>query len=314
MIDFRRLISFGKSSFVVSLPKSWIEKNKLSKGDLVYLKENEHELNITSREKEESKEIKKAVITTDGKELDLLRAEIVSAYLKNFDLIEIKGADLKDKATDIKSILQNLAGVELLEQSSSRILTKDLLDLKEISVDSLIRRVDIIIRSMIDDSNSSPHEDFHESIYQRDNDVNRLVLLIKRVLRSATLDSYVAKSLNLKVIDLFRYWQVVNSLEMIADEVKRIARSFREVEVSKQNNKELEKTNKELREAYLKIMKAYHTRDVDLACFLEVEAKKRMDYLRSMLRKNSHNSVMRLVFHMRCFNGVMRDFARIMMN
>jgi phosphate uptake regulator len=35
MVEFRRLIGFGKSSFVVSLPKNWIEKNKLVKGDLV---------------------------------------------------------------------------------------------------------------------------------------------------------------------------------------------------------------------------------------------------------------------------------------
>ena len=314
MVEFRRLIGFGKSSFVVSLPKNWIEKNKLVKGDLVYLKEQNYELVITSQEKDDPKKMEKAVVTTDGKDSDTVKAEIIALYLRGYDVIEIKGSDLKAKAAEIKSALHDLAGVELLEQSSDRILTKNLLNLKEISLDSLIRRVDIIIRSMIEDNTSSPHEDFNESINQRDFDVNRLVLLTKRVLRSAVVDAHVAKSLALQNIDLFKYWQVIDALEMAADEVKRISRSFREVEIMKQNNKELEKMNKELREAYLKVMKAYHTKDFSLGYSLELDTKNRMQTLRSMLRKNSHNSVMRLIFHMRCFNGVLREMGRTVVN
>ena len=314
MVEFRRLIGFGKSSFVASLPKNWIEKNKLVKGDLVYLKEQNYELVITSQEKDDPKKMEKAVVTTDGKDSDTVKAEIIALYLRGYDVIEIKGSDLKAKAAEIKSALHDLAGVELLEQSSDRILTKNLLNLKEISLDSLIRRVDIIIRSMIEDNTSSPHEDFNESINQRDFDVNRLVLLTKRVLRSAVVDAHVAKSLALQNIDLFKYWQVIDALEMAADEVKRISRSFREVEIMKQNNKELEKMNKELREAYLKVMKAYHTKDFSLGYSLELDTKNRMQTLRSMLRKNSHNSVMRLIFHMRCFNGVLREMGRTVVN
>lgn len=314
MVDFRRLIGFGKSSFVVSLPKSWIEKNKLVKGDLVYLKEQDHELVITSQEKDDLKKMEKVVVTTDGKEFDTVKAEIIALYLRGYDMIEIKGSDLKSKAQEIKNVLHDLAGVELLEQSSDRILTKNLLNLKEISIDSLIRRVDIIIRSMIEDSTNAPHVDFNESINERDFDVNRLVLLTKRVLRSAVVDAHVAKSLALQNIDLFKYWQMIDALEMAADEVKRISRSFREVELMKQNNKELEKMNKDLREAYLKVMKAYHTKDLGLGYSIELDSKNRMQALRTMLRKNSHNSTMRLIFHMRCFNGVLRDLGRITVN
>lgn len=310
-MEFRRLIGFGKSSFVVSLPKNWIERNKLVKGDLIYLKERDQELILTSQEKEAVKELRKVSITTDAKEIDLLRAEIIAAYLANFDLIEIKGNDLKSKAPEIKSILHDLAGVELLEQSSDRILTKDLLDLKEISIDSLIRRVDIIVRSMIEDSTAAPHEDFYESISHRDVDVNRLVLLTKRVLRSAMMDYQIARSLSIDTIGLLKSWQMINALELAADEVKRISRSFKEVELNKQNKEELEKTNVMMREAYLKVMKAYHTKDIRLAYTIEVETNKRMRLLQTMLKKNNDNSVMRLIFHLRCFNGVLRDIGRI---
>ena len=42
-MEFRKLISFGKTSFVMSLPKGWVVKNKLKKGDLIALEEREDE-------------------------------------------------------------------------------------------------------------------------------------------------------------------------------------------------------------------------------------------------------------------------------
>ena len=43
-MEYRKLISFGKSSYVVSLPKSWVVQNKLKKGDLLYFDEKEKDL------------------------------------------------------------------------------------------------------------------------------------------------------------------------------------------------------------------------------------------------------------------------------
>ena len=51
-MEFRKLIKFGKSSFVISLPKKWLEKNKLKKGDLLYVSENENGLSLTSKDNE----------------------------------------------------------------------------------------------------------------------------------------------------------------------------------------------------------------------------------------------------------------------
>ena len=38
-MEFRKLISFGKSSYVVSLPKAWVVQQKLKKGDLIAVDE-----------------------------------------------------------------------------------------------------------------------------------------------------------------------------------------------------------------------------------------------------------------------------------
>ena len=54
-MEYRKLISFGKSSFVVSLPKSWIKQNKLKKGDLIHFEDEGNNLVIKKKE-EESKD------------------------------------------------------------------------------------------------------------------------------------------------------------------------------------------------------------------------------------------------------------------
>ena len=43
-MEFRKIIAFGKSSFVVSLPKAWMVAHNLVKGDVVYLEEEDDDL------------------------------------------------------------------------------------------------------------------------------------------------------------------------------------------------------------------------------------------------------------------------------
>ena len=51
-MEYRKLIRFGKSSLVISLPKGWTEKNKLGKGSLVYLDVNSEGLVVSPTEKD----------------------------------------------------------------------------------------------------------------------------------------------------------------------------------------------------------------------------------------------------------------------
>ncbi|MBS3134491.1 AbrB/MazE/SpoVT family DNA-binding domain-containing protein, partial [Candidatus Woesearchaeota archaeon] len=39
-MEHRNLIKFGNSSFVISLPKDWIDRNKLKKGDAIFIEQN----------------------------------------------------------------------------------------------------------------------------------------------------------------------------------------------------------------------------------------------------------------------------------
>ena len=94
-MEYRKLISFGKNSFVISLPKSWVRQNNLQKGVLIYVEEQENNLLLSLGSKQETVE-KVKEIPVDGKSVRRLKREIISAYIKDYKTIVLFGEELKD--------------------------------------------------------------------------------------------------------------------------------------------------------------------------------------------------------------------------
>ena len=107
----RKLIGFSKGSFAVSMPKSWVEKNHLKKGDLMAINENGCELVIAPNSAERKEVAQEVTIDANGKDLERLKCEIVSSYLNNCDTINIVSNNLNDQASKIKEIIRNLSGL-----------------------------------------------------------------------------------------------------------------------------------------------------------------------------------------------------------
>jgi len=90
----RKIIKFGNSSHVISLPSSWVKENNLSKGDIVFIEKNGNNELIILPSKDDmsySEKERKIIISVDGKDPETLRREITSAYINWQDIkIEIK--------------------------------------------------------------------------------------------------------------------------------------------------------------------------------------------------------------------------------
>lgn len=264
-MEYRKLISFGKSSFVISIPKSWIGKNKLKKGDLIYLEEKDADLILSPHSQNTEQKEKEITIEVDGKELKHIKREIIGAYIKNHKTIILTGNEIKDKAKEIQSVIQRLVALEVMEQTSKRIVAKDFLNLDDVSTKSILRKLDVIIRSMFEDCEKSFEEDNYESINYRDLDVNKLVFLMFRIVRFGQENtSYAFKKFDLSPVELSNLWWLSYDLESIADEIKRIARYLRQVSLDKHKQKEFIGLLREIKESYLNIMKAYYNKDIPL--------------------------------------------------
>ncbi len=261
----RRLVKAGSATHTVSLPKTWVERYKLQKGDTVYVGENPGgDLLISATHKatpvEEAKEIS---IPLDGKALDSLQREITSAYLNNYRTIHIIGETLGENAARVREMLHSFVALEVAEQTDKRITAKDFLDLKEIDVGKTLRRIDMIVRSMLQDSRATLAGSPPESLAVRDEDVNRQYFLLTRLLRSALRHPPTAEFFKMRNDKILSTWYMTVNLENIADDIKNMSalcKTLKGDEVKKAND-----AYAAVEQAYLDALKAYFTQDKALA-------------------------------------------------
>ena len=284
-IDVRKLISFGKGSYILSVPKSWIEKNNLKKGDLISVNDDGFELVFSANQQEQKADAKEIGIDAKGKTLELLKAEIVSSYLNGYDTINIL-FDNNKEAPKIKDIMRNLSGLEIMEQTSTRIVAKNLININEISISNIIRRMDIITRAMMEDAIlCSRGQSTYESIHHRDADVNRLYFLGYRVIKNAMKNPRLAKSLGTEPWQLHSDTMMILKLEKIADRQKRIARYLCTANLDRNTLSELDKVHTDISEAYNDVMKSYYSKDKQIAFQVEFTNKERTTACDKILEK-----------------------------
>ncbi|MBI2148492.1 phosphate uptake regulator PhoU [Candidatus Woesearchaeota archaeon] len=267
---YRKLIGFGDSSFVVSLPKEWVEKNGLKKGDGLLVDEVNSELKIRPFNSNTIDNNKITEITIDyTNDKQRFKAELIYAYISNFNLINIVGKDLQKNMVDIRSLVESLAALEVVQQSSNKVVLKDLLSISEVVPYDILRRVDRIILSMMEDVDNSIHgnrDGIIEALQQKETDVNKLANLIFKVLRRG-LNPADGVKLGLNVDDIFYYWELTLFVEKVGDQLKRIPRH-----VQGKVDLQVIEAYSALVNQYKNAMKANFTKNVTLA--LDVIASK----------------------------------------
>lgn len=290
-MELRKVVRFGKSSFVVSLPKAWVERNKLKKGEMLAVNEKPDEIVFSLRNaNNKSSDFRK--ITINGKKgIDELKTEITSAYINNYNMIRIENLEEKT-LPKVKEIIHGLVGIEIIEETATVIVAKDLLDISEVSIDTIIRRMDLLTRTMIDDS-LQIEEDRYESIYGRDNEVNRLSLLGFRVARAVINNPALLKMFNTTNWDIVLSRQIIIQLERFADQTKRIARLLRRIR-DKNEKKTFQKHYALLKEKYLQVMKTYYSKNKEEAYKLESTTKNLLRTSDKLCEKYKDTEIIRL--------------------
>jgi len=286
----RRLVKSGASSYTISLPKEWLSRNKLTRGNLLYIKEDSaNKLSITPERIEEKPKLKEITISIDDKKLDAIERELTSAYINNYSSIVIIGSKLIDQTKGIRRILHEFSGLEIIEQTSTRIIAKDFLDLKEISINSIIKRMDMIIRSMTQDLvDNIKNKNLYEDIELRDVDVNRLYFLLYRLIKGALNDPIFASHFEIDNTKILSLWYLIINLENTADAYKNICLSLKSLN-SKSKKFEfgsLERLYQDIRSSYLDVMKAYYTLDKKLA---DNTASRREDIIKRCIPVSEKN-------------------------
>ena len=275
-IDVRKLISFGKGSYIISMPKNWVQRNNLKKGDLVSLSDDGFELVLSAGQNEQKADAREISIEVKSEDIEALKAEVVSSYLNGYDTINVVFDANYKNVPKIKDVMRNLSGLEIMEQTSTRIAAKNLINVNEISIKNIIRRMDVITRAMMEDAILCHRgQCSSDSIHQRDIDVNRLYFLGFRVIKNAMKNPRIAKSLNTEPWELHSDTLIILRLEKIADRQKRIARYLSSAELDRSSLAELDKIHTDISISYNEVMKAFYSKEKALAIEIEISNKER---------------------------------------
>lgn len=310
-MESRKLIKFGNSSHVISIPNSWLKKHNLNKGDSIFIQENGNDIIISGKLKEPTKNNSSIIISTAGKDDEGLSREIVSAYFNRYSTIIIVGKDLSKRASDISSTIHGLVALEIVEQTSDKIIAKDFLKLEEVSIPEIVRKVDITARSMIQDVKLATKIQNDKELYDKDKNINKLCFLLFKVIRSVIREPRLAKTFNLEPIDLFNYWLLTKNLETMADEAKRASRYLSQMKLNEDAKSDLIKILSDIESAYLDAIKAFYKKDKELAYGVSASKIAILKECDSFFEKHKGALVGNLIEKLRGMTNAIKTISRI---
>ncbi|MDP2750772.1 MAG: PhoU domain-containing protein [Nanoarchaeota archaeon] len=288
-MEYRKLIEFGKNSYIISLPKNWIVKNKLKKGDLIYIDEKTDEIWLHAKHKQDENKNKEVFINVDGKNMPQIEREITTAYINNHNSFIISGKELENNAKEIRSIIQNLMALEIMDQTATKMVAKDFMDMETVSIIELIRKMDMITREMMSDSKKTLIENKYENIYLRDEDVNRLSYLVLRVALHALDNPQFAKKSGHKPAYLVSLLRIAYDIESIADETKRVSKYLREFKPADKSLKDVIDLFEMAENLYLSSIKSFFSKDAETAIKLSGIKKEIISRATEVEYKHSKN-------------------------
>jgi phosphate uptake regulator len=225
-METRKIQFTGKSTYLVSLPKSWVTARKLQAGDLIYISENaDGTLNLSSRG---HKRDPKVVVTLEIDNLTpaMIERRVIAQYIQGFDVLNIKSNMITvEERRVISDIMQRMIGPEIIEETAEQIVIQDLLDMSDLAPKNVLRRMYLMGASMYINAMEAVKDtdtELAKSVIDRDVEVDKLYLLLCRQLTESARHPGGIKIGVPPDIGL-QYLLVAKSFERIADHSTKIA-------------------------------------------------------------------------------------------
>lgn len=231
-MEIRRVQITGGSSYVITLPKEWIKSSNVKKNDpLGLLRQSDGTLLITPKMVEKQDQKIKVFDISDRTDPEYLLRQLVGAYIAGYNSIQIKSSDKISSKTraSVRKFTQTTIGQEVIEETDSSIIIKDLLKPAEMPFNNTIKRMHLIIKGMHEDAMSAlqtGNKKIAEDVVTRDNEVDRLHWLVARQHNMILQNMSLAEKLDMTLGMTSTYFLISRILERMGDHVVRIAQNI----------------------------------------------------------------------------------------
>jgi phosphate uptake regulator len=231
--ELRKIQLTGGSTFIVSLPKGWVEKMGLGKGSVVSITQmDDLTLSVQPKDTRKEEDVKRAIINvTDDITPENVTRRVISAYLIGYNIIQLRNTSKRIDSAQRYAVKdftrKKLVGTEILSDLPRELTLQVLLSHKELSVKDALQRMSILAASMHRDAIGALESDdsqLAKEIVAMDDEVDRFGLYIIRLLKAAAINSGILREIGLgSQRQSLGYRLITKSVERMADHAVKIA-------------------------------------------------------------------------------------------
>jgi phosphate transport system protein len=225
-MEIRKIQLTGKSSYTVSLPKTWAKQVGLREQSQVGISTlPDGSLRVTPSDS--VKPQGRGIFNIEGLFDNALARQMIAIYIAGYDTFELRSPQIRsDQRKTVRDMSYRLIGMEIVEETAKSVVIQDFISPNELKIKKSIRRMHLIIESMLADATKSLIKndmDLANDVILRDRDVDRHYLLVLKRLQ-AMLKTPFAEASDINANQSLEYYLTAVSLERIADHASRIAR------------------------------------------------------------------------------------------
>ncbi|HWQ65446.1 MAG TPA: phosphate uptake regulator PhoU [Methanospirillum sp.] len=273
-MDIRRVQMTGGSSYVLTLPKHWIQSLRIHKNDPLGVEvQDDGDLLITGNITGEVVHRKKIIEIEPRVDPTSFFRTLVGVYIAGYNSIDIRSKDRipsRIKKT-IRDYSDQVIGLEPVEVSDTRVLLRDLFNPLEMPFENSMRRMYTITRGMHTDSvHALVSGDIAaaEDVVIRDRDVDRLFWLVARQTNMILQNPRSGEKIHAPINEVLHYFQTARIIERVADHAVLMAKSIMHIDrtqITKETGAAIKAASGEAAETFDKSITAFFTHDLKLA-------------------------------------------------
>lgn len=228
-MELRKLQVTGGSTHVVSLPKKWVDRNKLGRSDTVAIHEEPDGSLLLIPHSEARTETRTLTVELpDAPPTEEVIRRLVGAYLAGADEIQVRSPGKMDpKVRDtIRTVSRSLVGVEIQDEGAQSLTLMDLVGVADMDLRKTLTRMQRIARLMFDDALKaleSRDAAGAKDVQRRDDELDRLLWMVSKQMHALLEQPRLAAKLNVRPAEALNLFLASRSLERMGDHAAKIS-------------------------------------------------------------------------------------------
>lgn len=225
-METRKVQKVGGGTYTISIPAQWARDYEIEAGESLYLYTFSDGSLVIRRSENEKSKLASVQIGIEQSDPRVVGRRLLSAYMAGFNEIALTTQDQfsSDQRKQVTEVTRDLIGVEITEETGSRIVVRELLETSDVSIRQSVLQLQFMTLSMCEAAISAliGSNNEIEYIFQRDDEVDRIFQLVTRYFNRALSDMEEVDRLGINRVDLFGYYLTARYLERASDHAVKI--------------------------------------------------------------------------------------------